>query len=71
MPDYVNKFVTPSFVEETVINATTSVIIGTIRVKPSGVLWKPKGQRKYYAVNLDQFIGWITAPSTGADRTGS
>jgi hypothetical protein len=70
MPDYKNKFGSPSYVEET-IYTTAGVTIGKIRVKPSGVSWKPSGQQKYYAVTLDKFAEWITNPSTGATRTGS
>ena len=71
MPDYNNKFATPAHIEETIVDATTGATIGTIRVKPSGLLWKPKGQRKYYQVSLDTFTAWITNAATGASRTGS
>ena len=71
MPDYKNQFASPSYVEETIIDATTGKTLGTLRIKPSGVLWKPKGQQKYYAVPLATFTAWITAASTGATRTGS
>ena len=28
--------------------------VGHLRVKPSAVLWKPKGYRKYYRVKIDE-----------------
>ncbi len=70
MPGYKNKFGSPSYIEETIYD-TAGVTIGTIRVKPSSVLWKPTGQQRYYAVTLDKFAAWITAPGTAARRTGS
>ncbi|TQF40279.1 hypothetical protein UNPF46_10975 [Bradyrhizobium sp. UNPF46] len=30
-------------------------IVGTIRVKPSGVLWAPKGSHKFYKLSIQQF----------------
>jgi len=70
MPEYKNKFGSPSYIEETVYSNDGGTI-GTIRIKPSSVLWKPSGQRRYYAVTLDEFSGWITAEGTGARRTRS
>ena len=29
--------------------------IGTIRIKPSGILWKPKGKRYWFGLTLDKF----------------
>jgi hypothetical protein len=46
-------------------------VIGTIRIKPSGILWKPKGQHKFLRVSLDTFIGWITHKNTGATKVSS
>lgn len=31
------------------------VKIGTIRIKPSGILWKPKGKRNWFGLTLDKF----------------
>ena len=33
--------------------------IGELRVKPSSILWKSKGQQDYRSVPLDDFIKWI------------
>ena len=32
-----------------------SEVIGKIRVKPSGVLWKPKSSHSWYGLTLEQF----------------
>jgi hypothetical protein len=33
--------------------------IGSIRVKPSGVLWAPKGSHDWYGLNLKQFADFM------------
>jgi len=63
-----NQFAGPNFVEEVILKQDDSRI-GLIRIKPSSVLWKPRGQTQFYCVTLDDFIDWITSPSTGARRT--
>lgn len=68
MPDYVNSFKTPVYREEVIVDAEAKAI-GTIRIKPSGVLWKTANSPKFYAVPLDRFIDWITNPATKATRT--
>jgi len=67
VPKYLNKFKTPDHVEETIVNEIGATV-GTIRVKPSSLLWKPTGQHKFYAVSLDRFTSWITDAETGAKR---
>ncbi len=56
-----------SFVEETVIDGDAGVI-GRIRIKPSSVMWKPKGRGKFHSVSLDKFARWITDPDTEAKK---
>jgi len=70
MPGYNNRFASQEFVEERVLDQKGNVV-GTIRIKPSGVLWKPKGAGKFYSVPLSTFIDWITNDTTGASRTKS
>ena len=43
-------------------------VVGTIRIKPSGVLWKPKGKGKYFRKSLEDFAAWITDPKTKASQ---
>ena len=63
MPAFKNRFASPNFLEETIIEQAGSKI-GVIRIKPSSVLWKPSGEHQFYSVTLDRFIGWITNPRT-------
>jgi len=65
MPKYTNSFRSPDFIEETIVDADNA-IVGTIRVKPAGILWKPKSQHKYLSVSLEKFTDWITDPGTRA-----
>ena len=67
MPRYLNQFASPTFIEETVLDQTGGVV-GTVRLKPSSVLWRPLGQHKFYSVSLDAFAKWITDPKTKATR---
>lgn len=70
MPMYNNKFKSVDHIEETVIDKDGGVI-GTIRVKPSSILWKPKNKRKFYSVSLDFFSEWITSQAAGAKEVSS
>jgi len=72
MPNYVNILEQPQHMEAKVLGpAPRRPLVGTIRVKPSTVLWKPAGQRQFYAVALDEFAEWITSPETRAVRVKS
>lgn len=64
MSKFKNRFGSPNFLEETIIEKEGNKIIGVIRIKPSSVLWKPSGERQFYSITLDRFIGWITNPRT-------
>lgn len=70
MPAYNNSFASPSFIEETIIGADGRKI-GSIRIKPSSVLWKPTGQQKFYSVSLETFAVWITSQSAKSKRITS
>jgi len=70
MPVYRNKFASPTFVQETILDGRGGKI-GDIRIKPSSVLWKPRGEHKYYSVSLERFATWITSSSCNANRTGA
>jgi len=70
MPKYSNEFASPMYREETIRNQEGKTV-GTVRIKPSGVLWKPGAGSKYYSVSLDKFTQWITDPNTNATRTKS
>lgn len=70
MPKYINKFSSPEYIEETILDESGGVV-GTLRIKPSSILWKPKGAQKFYSVPLDKFTQWVTDDSTKANRTAS
>ena len=59
-----NRFRGPSF-EEHQIEDEEGTLIGTLRIKPTGILWKKRDARKFKAVTLDVFAAWIT--ETGKD----
>lgn len=63
MPKYLNRFVEPDYIERKIASSDGS-LRGTLRIKPSSVLWKPAGAHKFHAVPLDTFERWIT---TAAD----
>ena len=70
MPGYKNFIKGPAFTELTICGPDDSPI-GTIRIKPSTVLWKAKGKTKYLAVKLEDFINWITDAHTKAREVKS
>jgi hypothetical protein len=70
VPKYKNAFRSPDFREETIIDENNT-IIGAVRLKPSSILWKPKGGQKYFSVTLKEFTDWISDPSTKARKTKS
>jgi len=65
MPKFNNSFKSPEHIEETIVDENGAVI-GTIRIKPSGILWKAKSQQKFKKVDLKTFLAWIDDPKTKA-----
>ncbi len=61
-------FRSPSYTEYTILRSSDETVVGTIRIKPTTVMWKSKGGKLFYAVGLEQFAAWITDPKTGARR---
>ena len=39
-------------------------VVGHIRVKPSGILWAPKGAKKWYGVRLNKFAAFMEENGT-------
>ena len=68
MPAYKNSFRSPEYIEET-INDGQGSVVGKIRIKPSGIQWKPSGAHKYYSVSLARFTEWITSEEAKATKT--
>jgi hypothetical protein len=42
-----------------------NAVFGHIRVKPSNLLWKGKGDRKWFNVKIEKFQKWVTATKAG------
>ena len=70
MPKYNNSFRSPAFHEETIVDENNT-IIGTLRIKPSSILWKAKGAQKFLSVPLEKFTEWISDPDTKARKSSS
>ncbi len=68
MPKYKNSFKNPEYFDHTIIDEGGK-ILGTVRIKPSGILWKPNNARQFYTVDLETFSNWITHRDTRANRT--
>jgi len=49
-----NSFRSEKFYDLEIVNDGGEVV-GNVRVKPSGVLWAPKGSHFWYGVPLDDF----------------
>jgi len=45
----------PSKYEDHEIVDDNNKVVGTVRVKPSGILWSPKGSHSWLGINLDKF----------------
>lgn len=62
-----NRFSSPKFIEEEILDEKGNKV-GTVRIKPSGVLWKEAGKQDFYSVDLEKFKTWITDPATKAKK---
>lgn len=47
MPASVNEFVAPDHHDHEIADEKTSAQVGTLRIKPSSILWKPKGAHQF------------------------
>lgn len=70
MPKYTKQFDRPGHYDHE-IQTLNGMVVGTLRVKPVGVLWRPKSKGKFYSVSLDEFTDWIMSKKTEARRTSS
>jgi hypothetical protein len=59
MPGSVNAFGAPESYDHTIYDKATGKKVGELRIKPSSILWKPKGAHKYFTVPLGDFAGWM------------
>lgn len=54
----VNKFSPRKFEDFEILNKNNHRV-GFIRVKPSGVLWAPKGSRRWFGIDLKTFADYM------------
>jgi hypothetical protein len=59
MPDAKYRFSEQESYDHKIVDADDKTAIGQLRIKPSSILWKPKGHQKFYKVSLDRFREWI------------
>jgi hypothetical protein len=55
-----NGFVEPKHIEVK-IHDENDTVVGTIRVKPNGILWKPKGAKgatPWFSLTLEEFADY-------------
>lgn len=62
-----NAFRTPKFVDH-VIQGEDGLVVGKIRVKPSGIGWAPKEGKKWRRVSLAKFIAFMMANGRMAEK---
>jgi hypothetical protein len=70
MPYYKNQFQEPTYYEHTILDEKGKTI-GTVRIKPSSILWKPVNAREFYSIPLQKFAELMQAASTKASKTKS
>ena len=69
MPASKYKFLEPVSYDHIIGDATDGGgKIGELRVKPSSILWKPKGKQQFFSVPLDLFSKWIEENGKRVDR---
>jgi hypothetical protein len=63
-----NQFLEPVCYDHVIGKAEGGSKVGEIRVKPSSILWKPRGQQKYFSATLDDFSKWIAEKGKLVDK---
>ena len=56
----VNSFASRKFEDFEILDGNNNKV-GAIRVKPSGILWAPKGAHTWLGVDLQTFANFMTA----------
>jgi hypothetical protein len=49
-----NNFASPKYVDHKILDKNGKAV-GEIRIKPSGILWCPKGKHSWYGLSLEAF----------------
>lgn len=55
-----NAFRTPKFVDH-VIEGEDGLVVGTLRIKPSGIGWAGADDKKWRTVSLEKVVAFIEA----------
>lgn len=66
MPSSVNEFIQPTSYDHEIGKAGNGTKVGTVRIKASSILWKPKGAHSWHSVSLDEFAEWMKDKPTVA-----
>jgi len=61
MPTSKYKFHEPVSYDHIISEEASGNKVGELRLKPSSILWKPKGQQQFFVASLDEFSAWIVA----------
>ena len=56
----VNTFA-PRKYEDFEILGKNGAKVGEVRIKPSGILWAPKGSHKWFGVDIDTFAEFVVS----------
>jgi hypothetical protein len=59
MPNSVNSFQETESYDHIIVEKGTWKKVGEFRIKPSSILWKPRGAQKYFSASLDEFTTWM------------
>ena len=43
-------------------------VVGSIRVKASGILWRPKGKHSWYRLSIEQFAAYAEEHGTQQEK---
>lgn len=70
MAGYRNSFRAPAYQDHSFVD-DEGVLIGILRVKPSGLLWRANGKHRFRRVTLNQFTAWIGGGDAGAVEVNS
>jgi hypothetical protein len=63
----VNEFRPRKYEDFEIVDADGAKV-GEVRVKPSGILWKPKHSRKWFGIDLDTFASYMQQNGKEQDK---
>ena len=58
-----NKFDWPKHEDHQVLDSAGKAV-GEIRIKPSGIMWRPKGKHSWHRITLEQFAEFAVENGT-------